>query len=69
MKIVQLLSGIELPLNNAERAFVEKYDATININRLNEHELWLAQNLVRRGVYSISNDNVTLTKNLHDQKR
>ena len=69
MKIVQLLSGIELPLNNAERAFVEKYDATININRLNEQELWLAQNLVRRGVYSISNDNVTLTKNLNDKKR
>ena len=69
MKIAQLLSGIELPLNNAELSFVEKYDKVVNIARLNEHELWLAQNLVRRGVYSISNDNVTLIKNLNDKKR
>lgn len=65
MKIVQLLSGLSLPLNNAEKAFVEKYDR-VNITRLNEQELWLAQNLVRRGVYSISNDNVTLIKSTND---
>lgn len=69
MKIVHLLSGLALPLNNAERAFVEKYHGAVNINRLNEQEIWLAQNLVRRGVYSISNDNITLTRNLNDQKR
>lgn len=62
MKIVQLLSGLSLPVTNEDHEFMEKYD-TANLERLREHELWVAQNLVRRGVYKLSNDNITIVKN------
>lgn len=64
MKIVHLLS--ELPpvvLSNQEREFLDKHKTTISLENLNEQESWLAQNLVRKGVYSISKDNNTLIRN------
>lgn len=66
MKIYQLLSGMQVPLNNQERQFVEKYSNKVRLDSLNEHDQWLAQNLVRKGFYSISNDNTTLIKNLNE---
>jgi hypothetical protein len=62
MKITQLLSGVDTYLNNEEQQFVESYDQ-IKITGLHEHEQWIAQNLVRKGVYTISKDNNTLVKN------
>lgn len=61
MKIAQLLDGINTYLNNEEKQFVESHD-TIKISGLDDHNQWIAQNLVRRGLYSISN-NDTLIKN------
>lgn len=66
MKISQLISGMRYYLNNEETKFVKKHD-TVKITSLNEHEQWLAQNLVRKGVYTISKDNNTLTKNLDEK--
>lgn len=66
MKIAQLLSGIDIMLNNQEKQFVEKY-GQVKIDSLNEQEQWLAQNLVRKGIYKISKDNQLLIKNLHEQ--
>jgi len=60
MKIAQLVSGIKLPLSNEENDFVGKHGKTVRLTTLDEHALWLAQNLVRKGVYSISKDNNTL---------
>lgn len=68
MKIVQLLSNIDIILNNQEKQFVEKYK-TVQIDSLNENDQWLAQNLVRKGIYRISKDNQTLIKNLHEHNR
>lgn len=65
MKISQLLSGIKIALSNQEQTFVEKYNQ-IKIDSLSEQEQWLAQNLVRKGVYTISNDNRTLIKRLNE---
>lgn len=65
MKIAQLLSGIDIALNNQEKQFVEKY-GQVKIDSLNEQEQWLAQNLVRKGIYKISKDNQLLIKNLHE---
>lgn len=65
MKIVQLLSGLKMMLNNQEKKFVEKYNH-VKINSLNEQEQWLAQNLVRKGIYKLSKDNQSLIKNLHE---
>lgn len=62
MKIVQLLSGYSTPLSNEEKHFCETHQK-VKITTLDEHQHWLAQNLVRKGVYSISKDNDTLTRN------
>lgn len=66
MKISQLLSGINIILNNQETDFVKKYN-NVKLESLNEHEHWIAQNLVRKGIYKLSKDDRTLIKNLHEQ--
>jgi len=57
MKIYQLLQDLSVPLNNEEHAFVEGHGSKIKLTSLDEHQLWLAQNLVRKGVYEIAKDN------------
>jgi subtilase family serine protease len=66
MKIYQLLSGMHVPLSNQEQQFVEKYSNKVSLNSLNEQDKWLAQNLVRKGFYSISKDSNTLIKNINE---
>jgi len=64
MKIHQLLSSaLEIALTNEEHEFVEQHDHTVKISNLNDHDQRTAQNLVRKNVYKISNDNNTLIKN------
>lgn len=60
MKIAQLVSGVRMPLTNEESSFVKKYGKTVRLTTLDEHAHWLAQNLVRKGIYSISSDSNTL---------
>lgn len=66
MKICQLVSGLRIPLSNAEREFLETHKSNIKMTSLSERELWMAQNLVRKGVYSISKDNKTLIKEINE---
>jgi hypothetical protein len=61
MKLYELISGIPIVLTNEEKSFVDKYP-TARLSSLDDHDLWLAQNLVRKGLYSISNDNNTLKR-------
>jgi demethoxyubiquinone hydroxylase (CLK1/Coq7/Cat5 family) len=66
MKIHQLLSSdLAIALTNEEHRFVEQHDRTVKISNLDDHDQRTAQNLVRKGVYEISNDNNTLIKNSH----
>lgn len=67
MKIHQLLSGIDVSVNNEENVFINRHHDHVKITSLDEHDQWLAQGLVRKGVYSISKDNTTLVKNLHEK--
>lgn len=67
MKIHQLLSGMSMPLSNEETQFVENHDRQIRLSSLDDRGQWLAQNLVRKGVYSISNDSNMLIKNLNEK--
>lgn len=62
MKIQQLLNEVSIGLFNEEKEFVKKYP-TVKISSLTERDQWLAQNLVRKGIYSISKDNNTLIRN------
>ena len=66
MKIGQLLSGMHIVLTNEEQAFISRHKDSVSITSLDEHDSWLAQNLVRKGLYSISKDNRTLIKQLDE---
>lgn len=66
MKIVHLLSGLDIALTNQERKFVESHKDSITIENLSEQDQWLAQNLVRKGIYSISKDSQHLIKKVNE---
>lgn len=66
MKICQLLDGVLIPLTNEEHRFLEIYKNKVSLTSLNERDQWVAQNLVRKGIYSISKDNQTLIKKLDE---
>lgn len=66
MKIGQLLAGVKIALTNQESQFIDKHKDKVSITNLNERDLWMAQNLVRKGVYTISNDSQTLIKKIDE---
>jgi hypothetical protein len=66
MRIGQLLSGIGIVLTNEEQAFLKRHKDHVSLTSLDEHDTWLAQNLVRKGIYSISKDSQTLIKKLDE---
>jgi hypothetical protein len=61
MKIYQLLSKLHLPVTNEENKFITKHQR-VRISSLDERDQWVAQNLVRKGIYEISKDANTLIK-------
>ena len=67
MRIHQLLSGPSIVLTNEENSFVRKHHSEVRLTSLDEHDQWLAQCLVRKGVYQISKDNITLINNLNEK--
>lgn len=64
MKICQLLDSPSIILTNEESEFVSKYSTSVPIRSLVDRDEVLARNLVRKGVYEISNDskNIVLKK-------
>lgn len=66
MKIKQLLSGFPTPISNEENRFIEHHSGPVKISSLDEHDQWLAQSLVRKGVYTISKDSNTIIPNLNE---
>lgn len=61
MKISQLLN-FSIPLTNEEKEFVDSHSNKISIASLLDRDQVLARNLVRKGIYEISNDNKYLEK-------
>lgn len=57
MKIAQLLSGFDTMLNNEEHKFLESHNDEFKLSNLDDREQWIVQNLVRKGIYKISNQN------------
>lgn len=68
MRLVQLLSGLGLAITNEEQQFINRHSTAVRLTALDDRGQWVAQNLVRKGVYSISNDNRTLIKNVAGNK-
>jgi hypothetical protein len=66
MKILDVINSIGVAVNNEERTFLNKHGDDIRLTSLDEREIWLAQNLVRKGLYEISNDagQITRVKNV-----
>jgi hypothetical protein len=67
MKIHQLLNGPSIHLTNEEAEFVNTHDDRVKISSLDEHDQYLAQGLVRKGVYQISKDDNTLVNSLNEK--
>jgi hypothetical protein len=66
MRIHQLLDSPPVIITNEESRFVQTFRDNVQITALKEREVVIAQNLVRKGVYKISNDNNTLVKQGHE---
>jgi hypothetical protein len=69
MKIHHLLNAPSIILTNEENHFVESHHAEIPIRSLFDREEIVARNLVRKGVYEISNDNQNLILNNADTRK
>jgi len=66
MRIHQLLDSPPVIITNEESRFVQSHSDNFTVTSLRDRELIIAQNLVRKGVYKISNDNNTLVKQGHE---
>jgi len=60
MKIHQLVGGPSIILTNEEKDFIKKHHEQIPFRSLFDRDEVLARNLVRKGVYEISNDNQSI---------
>jgi hypothetical protein len=71
MKIHHILNGISIMITNEERDFIKRFQSVIPLSSLNEHDVWTAQNLVRKGVYKLTNDskNIVIVKGYEDKHR
>jgi len=63
MKIHHLLGDISIVITNEERNFIRSHASNIPLAALDEHETWVAQNLVRKNVYKLTNDSSTIVIN------
>ena len=68
MKIHQILDGISTIITNEESAFINKHTNDVTLSILDPHSQVIANNLVRKGVYSISNDKKYITKRTHNDE-
>lgn len=69
MKIHHLLGGISIAITNEERNFIKAHSEPTSLSSLDEHGHWLAQNLVRKNVYTLTNDSkyIVINKNETNQ--
>ena len=63
MKIQDLKAGYSIAITNEEREFIRRHPRTARITALDDRDQWIAQHLVRKGVYEMDDDDVTLINN------
>jgi hypothetical protein len=66
MKIYELLSGVRTAVTNEEQQFIQNHQSHVKLGSLNERDSWIAQSLVRKGIFTISKDSNTLMVNFDD---
>lgn len=70
MKIHHLLDQPSIVITNEEHSFIGKHHSNIPLSSLTEHEIWIAQNLVRKNVYTLTKDSKHIVINQgHDSDR
>jgi hypothetical protein len=57
MKIHQLLDSVSIIITNEEYNFINGHSENVPLSSLDEHGVWVAQNLVRKNVYQLTKDN------------
>lgn len=60
MKIHHILGAPSIILTNEEKDFIDRHHSDIALKSLYDRDEWLARNLVRKGVYEISQDDQRL---------
>lgn len=70
MKIHQILGSTPILITNEEEHFIESHHKEIPIRSLFDRDEIIARNLVRKGVYEISNDsnNLILKEDANQRK-
>lgn len=70
MKIHHLLNSVSIIITNEERSFINSHQEHIPLSSLDDHEVWVAQNLVRKNVYQLTNDNkhIVINKGYENQQ-
>ena len=66
MRVYELLDSPKLVISNEEHHFAEHHPSHIELSALTERDLVIAQNLVRKGLYSISKDSTTIIRQGHE---
>lgn len=69
MRIHQLLGQASIIVTNEEKKFINEHGDSISLSSLNDHDMWLAQNLVRKNVYQLTNDNKNIVINKGHEKQ
>ena len=62
MKIKDVIESMGIVLSNEERNFVTVHGEHVVLTGLDDHDIWLAQNLIRKGIYEISNNDNQINK-------
>jgi len=71
MRLQDILDSIRVYTTNEEKNFIKKFGSKVYLKNLEEHESYIAQKLLRKGIYEISNDNVyelQKVKNVFNQR-
>lgn len=70
MRIHQLLGGVSVVITNEEKNFIQTHNDNVSISSLDDHETWVAQNLVRKNVYQLTKDSKNIVINRdHENKQ
>ena len=69
MKIHQVLGAPSILITNEEQHFIESHHKEIPLRSLFDRDEVIARNLVRKGVYEISNDSQNLILKQDANKR
>jgi hypothetical protein len=62
VKILDLYSELPIILNNEEKKFVVVHGFRASLSSMNERDQWIAENLIRKGVYNYSHDRAYIVK-------